>query len=78
MSSSECVRVGLDRDERSAISGPRQLARALVEVAPETPPRRRFSAGADAIDTAEQKFADLQADIALNRERFVALDVDAG
>ena len=47
---------------------------ALLTVASEVPPRRRFIAGADSIGSTEQKVADLQADIALNRERFVALD----
>jgi len=54
---------------------PAKLAQALVTVAGEEPPRRRFFAGADAIATAEQKVAELQADIDLNRERFVSLDV---
>ena len=54
---------------------PAKLAQALVTVASEEPPRRRFFAGADAIATAEQKVAELQADIDLNRERFVSLDV---
>jgi NAD(P)-dependent dehydrogenase (short-subunit alcohol dehydrogenase family) len=55
---------------------PAKLARALVEVAIEEPPRRRFLAGADAITTAQQKVVDLQADIDLNRQRFVSLDLD--
>ena len=54
---------------------PAKLAEALVTVASEEPPRRRFFAGADAIATAEQKVAELQADIDFNRERFVSLDV---
>ena len=54
---------------------PAKLARALVTVALEEPPRRRFIAGADSIGSTEQKVADLQADIDLNRERFVSLDV---
>jgi NAD(P)-dependent dehydrogenase (short-subunit alcohol dehydrogenase family) len=54
---------------------PAKLAQALVTVAGEEPPRRRFFAGADAIATAEQKVAELQADIDFNRERFVSLDV---
>ena len=53
---------------------PAKLARALVTLAGEEPPRRRFIAGADAIGTAQQKVADLQADIDLNRDRFVSLD----
>ena len=55
---------------------PAKLAQALVKVADEEPPRRRFIAGSDAIDTAAQKVLDLQADIDLNRDRFVSLDVD--
>jgi len=54
---------------------PAKLAQALVTVASEEPPRRRFFAGADAIATAERKVAELQADIDFNRERFVSLDV---
>ncbi len=54
---------------------PAKLAQALVTIASEEPPRRRFIAGADAIATAEQKVAELQGDIDLNRERFVSLDV---
>jgi NAD(P)-dependent dehydrogenase (short-subunit alcohol dehydrogenase family) len=54
---------------------PAKLAQALITIANEEPPRRRFIAGADAIATAEQKVAELQADIDLNRERFVSLDL---
>jgi NAD(P)-dependent dehydrogenase (short-subunit alcohol dehydrogenase family) len=54
---------------------PAKLAQALVEIAAEQPPRRRFIAGADSIGSTEQKVADLQADIDLNRERFESLDV---
>jgi NAD(P)-dependent dehydrogenase (short-subunit alcohol dehydrogenase family) len=54
---------------------PAKLAQALVTIADEQPPRRRFIAGADSIASTEQKVADLQADINLNRERFVSLDV---
>ena len=54
---------------------PAKLAQALLLVAGEAPPRRRFIAGADAIGTVEQKVADLQADIEVNRERFTSLDV---
>lgn len=58
--------------------GPAKLARALVTIADEEPPRRRFIAGADSIASTEQKVADLQADIDLNRERFVSLDLATG
>lgn len=54
---------------------PAKLAQALVTIASEQPPRRRFIAGADSIGSTEQKVAELQADIDLNRERFVSLDV---
>ncbi len=54
---------------------PAKLAQALLTVAREEPPRRRFIAGADSIGSTEQKVADLQADIELNRERFISLDV---
>lgn len=42
---------------------PAKLARALITIASAEPPPRRFIAGADAIATAEQKIADLQAQI---------------
>ena len=54
---------------------PAKLAQALLTIAKEEPPRRRFIAGADSIASTEQKVADLQADIDLNRERFVSLDL---
>jgi NAD(P)-dependent dehydrogenase (short-subunit alcohol dehydrogenase family) len=54
---------------------PAKLAQALVTIASEQPPRRRFIAGADSIASTEQKVAELRADIDLNRERFVSLDV---
>jgi NAD(P)-dependent dehydrogenase (short-subunit alcohol dehydrogenase family) len=54
---------------------PAKLAQVLVTIASEEPPRRRFIAGAEAMATAEQVVAELQADIGLNRERFVSLDL---
>jgi NAD(P)-dependent dehydrogenase (short-subunit alcohol dehydrogenase family) len=42
---------------------PAKLAEALITIARERVPPRRFIAGADAIATAEQKVAQLQADI---------------
>jgi len=56
---------------------PAKLAQALVTIAGEQPPRRRFIAGADSIASTEQKVAELQADIDLNRERFVSLDLES-
>src|SRR5437867_4178247 len=55
---------------------PAKLARALVAIASEEPPPRRFIAGADAIGLAEQKIADLQAQIAAYRELSTSLAFD--
>jgi NAD(P)-dependent dehydrogenase (short-subunit alcohol dehydrogenase family) len=55
---------------------PAKLARALVNLAGQEPPPRRFIAGADAIATAEQKIASLQAQIEENRELSTSLDFD--
>jgi NAD(P)-dependent dehydrogenase (short-subunit alcohol dehydrogenase family) len=54
---------------------PAKLAQALLTIASEEPPRRRFIAGADSIRSTEQKVADLQSDINVNRERYISLDV---
>lgn len=55
---------------------PAKLAKALLTIASQEPPPRRFIAGADAIGTAEQKIADLQADISSNRALSTSLDFD--
>ena len=55
---------------------PAKLAQALVTFASATPPPRRFIAGADAIATAEQKVADLQAQIAAYRDLSTSLAFD--
>src|SRR5213594_1259483 len=55
---------------------PAKLARALVTIASEAQPPRRFIAGADAIATAEQKIADLQAQIDAYRNLSTSLDFD--
>jgi NAD(P)-dependent dehydrogenase (short-subunit alcohol dehydrogenase family) len=55
---------------------PLKLAQALLAVASQQPPPRRFLAGADAISTAEQKIADLQADIESNRQLSTSLAID--
>ena len=47
---------------------PAKLAQALLTIASQQLPPRRFLAGADAIATAEQKIADLKADIESNRQ----------
>ncbi|MEA2568134.1 MAG: hypothetical protein QOI24_135 [Acidobacteriota bacterium] len=55
---------------------PAKLARALITIAGENPPPRRFIAGADAIATAEQKIAELKAQIEAFRELSSSLDFD--
>jgi NAD(P)-dependent dehydrogenase (short-subunit alcohol dehydrogenase family) len=55
---------------------PAKLARALITIASEQPPPRRFIAGADAIATAEQKIADLKAQIEANRNLSTSLAFD--
>jgi len=55
---------------------PAKLARALVAIASEEPPPRRFIAGADAIALAEQHVADLQAQIDAYREQSTSLALD--
>jgi NAD(P)-dependent dehydrogenase (short-subunit alcohol dehydrogenase family) len=56
---------------------PKKLAQALLTIAGQEPPPRRFLAGSDAIATAEQKIADLQADIESNRKLSTSLAFDA-
>jgi NAD(P)-dependent dehydrogenase (short-subunit alcohol dehydrogenase family) len=55
---------------------PAKLARALVTLAGQTPPPRRFIAGADAIASAEQKVLDLKAQIESNRTLSTSLAFD--
>ena len=55
---------------------PAKLARALVTIASQEPPPRRFIAGADAIATAEQKIADLKAQIDAYRDLSTSLAFD--
>ena len=52
---------------------PAKLARALVAIADQNPPPRRFIGGADAIAGAEQKIADLKAQIEANRDLSTSL-----
>ena len=55
---------------------PAKLARALVAIADEEPPPRRFIAGADAIGLAEQKVAALKAQIDAYRGLSTSLALD--
>ena len=55
---------------------PAKLARAIITIADQSPPPRRFIAGADAIGTAEQKIRALKEDIESNRALSTSLDFD--
>src|SRR5881409_2921762 len=55
---------------------PAKLARALMTIASEKQPPRRCIAGADALATAEQKIADLKAQIEAHRELSTSLAFD--
>ena len=55
---------------------PAKLARALVTIARQDPPPRRFIAGADAIGTAEQVVADLKSQIDAERDLSTSLAFD--
>src|SRR5436309_738238 len=55
---------------------PAKLAQALVTIAGQEQPPRRFIAGADAIATAEQMIADLQAQIDAYRELSTSLALE--
>src|SRR4051794_4944312 len=55
---------------------PAKLARAVITIASEKQPPRRFIAGADALATAEQKVADLKAQIEAHRELSTSLAFD--
>jgi NAD(P)-dependent dehydrogenase (short-subunit alcohol dehydrogenase family) len=55
---------------------PDKLAHALVAIAAEEPPPRRFIAGADVIALVERKIAELQEQIASHRELSISLTVD--
>jgi NAD(P)-dependent dehydrogenase (short-subunit alcohol dehydrogenase family) len=55
---------------------PAKLAQALITIAGQERPPRRFIAGADAIAAAEQVAADLKAQIDANRDLSTSLDLD--
>jgi len=55
---------------------PAKLAQALLTIADQKQPPRRFIAGADAIDTAEQQIATLQRQIDAFRELSSSLAID--
>ena len=55
---------------------PAKLARAIITIAGQAPPPRRFIGGADAIGGAEQKIVALKEDIESNRALSTSLDFD--
>ena len=55
---------------------PAKLAQALITIASEAQPPRRFIAGTDAIATVEQKIAELQAQIDAYRDLSASLALD--
>jgi len=57
---------------------PAKLAQALVNIASQQPPPRRFIAGADAVATADQLVADLKAQIDAFRDLSGSLAFDHG
>ena len=56
---------------------PAKLAQALITIASKESPPRRFIAGSDAVGLAEQKLADLQAQIDAYRDLSTSLALDA-
>jgi len=56
---------------------PVKLAQAIIAIAGQSPPPRRFIAGADAIGTVEQKIVGLQEDIESNRPLSTSLEFDS-
>jgi NAD(P)-dependent dehydrogenase (short-subunit alcohol dehydrogenase family) len=55
---------------------PARLAQAILTIASQQPPPRRFIGGADAIATTEQKIAELKAQIDAHRDLSTSLDFD--
>ena len=70
------VYCGDGHDAKQKSGDPAKLARALITIVSQEPPPRRFVAGADAIATAEQKIADLKAQIDANRNLSTSLAFD--
>jgi NAD(P)-dependent dehydrogenase (short-subunit alcohol dehydrogenase family) len=70
------LRMGWKAMNGQQAGDPSKLAQALLTIAAQDPPPRRFLAGADAIATAEQKIADLRADIESNRQLSASLAFD--
>jgi NAD(P)-dependent dehydrogenase (short-subunit alcohol dehydrogenase family) len=71
-------RAGYEAQNGRQAGDPAKLAQALLTIAGQQPPPRRFLAGADAVAIAEQKVADLQTQIDAYRDLSTSLAVDAG
>jgi hypothetical protein len=56
---------------------PAKLAQALLTIAAQEPPPRRFVAGADAVALAEQRAADLREQVSALRDLSTSLAVEA-
>jgi hypothetical protein len=65
-----------EAQNRRQSGDPAKLAQALVMIAGQQPPPRRFIAGADAIAIAEQKVADLQQQINAYRDLSTSMTVE--
>jgi NAD(P)-dependent dehydrogenase (short-subunit alcohol dehydrogenase family) len=65
-----------EAQNRQQPGDPAKLGRALVTIASEEQPPRRFIAGADAIGLAEQKVADLKEQIDAYRDLSTSLAID--
>ncbi len=63
-------------DHRRWARDPAKLAEALVTIASKDPPPRRFIAGADAIELAEQTVAELREQIDAHRDLSTSLALD--
>ena len=69
-------REGYEAQNGRQAGDPAKLAQALVTIAGQQPPPRRFIAGADAVAIAEQKVAVLQAQINAYRDLSTSLARD--
>ena len=65
-----------ERMHGQQVGDPAKLARALITIASQEQPPRRFIAGADAIAIAEQKVQDLQQQINAYRDLSTSMALD--
>lgn len=70
---SAAQRVWWQSQDGQQAGDPDKLAQALITIANEEPPPRRFIAGADALALAQRKITQLQAQIAAHRELSTSL-----